>query len=67
MLILMKGRCIMFYAALAFFGAAFLMTCLDAAGVRFAHGGGPAATVLAMMGVATLAAKAIALRWSHEP
>jgi hypothetical protein len=56
----------MLYATLAFFGAAFLIACLDVAGVKFALGGGPAATVLAMMGLATLAVKAIAARRSHQ-
>ena len=56
----------MLYAALAFFGAAILMTLLDLAGVRFAHGGGPTGTILAMMGFAMFAANAIAVRRAHS-
>ena len=55
----------MLYAALIFFGASILMVCLDVAGFRFAHGAGPTATLLMLVGLASLAAKTVIVNWHH--
>jgi hypothetical protein len=55
----------MLYAAVILFGASMLMVCLDLAGFRFAHGAGPTATLLMLVGLASLAAKAIVVNWRH--
>ncbi len=53
----------MLYAALIFFSASILMVCLDLAGYRFAHGAGPTATLLMLVGLASVAAKAVIVSW----
>jgi len=56
----------MLYAALVLFGASILTICLDLAGVRFAHGAGPAATLLMLVGMGALTAKTIAVNWHQH-
>ena len=55
----------MFYAASGLFAASIVMVCLDLAGVRFAHGAGPTATILALIGLGVLVAKTVGTYRHH--
>jgi hypothetical protein len=55
----------MLYAAFVFFATALLMVGLNVANFKFAHGGGPTVLLLIVMGLAALAAKAVAIQRHH--